>query len=354
MRAASSRHSPAHRRESAAKPPLGDAPGCAGWHHSCGQGIRWRQTGRHGDGTFVAVCRLRASRRPGGSATTARPEPGQMTDHGAAAQGGRPAGRDELPRRGVRQRGCDAEDGRPRGGRRPRSWNRPRGGPGRLEDGLALGRSTGDRMSICVALFSLAQLAFVGGDYDMASSRFAEGIAPSREVKDRGNVAHILEALGMVAGARGDDLRAARLLGASEALISTIGLRGHPYYRPDRALYERIEAGARTTAGEAAFEAAKEEGRAMSPERAIEYALGTEEPAAHPPGGATTAASSPLSERETEVLRLAADGLTDAQAARKLYVSPRTVGRHLHSAYRKLGVGSRAAATREAIERGLI
>ena len=53
-------------------------------------------------------------------------------------------------------------------------------------------------------------------------------------------------------------------------------------------------------------------------------------------------------------MRLAADGLTDAQAARKLYVSPRTVGRHLHSAYRKLGVGSRAAATREAIERGLI
>jgi len=113
-------------------------------------------------------------------------------------------------------------------------------------------------MSICVALFSLAQLAFVGGDYDMASSRFAEGIDPSREVKDRGNVAHILEALGMVAGARGDDLRAARLLGASEALISTIGLRGHPYYRPDRALYERVEAEVRTKLGEAAFEAAWE------------------------------------------------------------------------------------------------
>jgi len=224
----------------------------------------------------------------------------------------------------------------------------------RFEDGLALARSIGDRMSIIIAHFNLAQLALADGDYDAAARGFAEGIAPSEEMGDRGNVAHILEALGMVAGARGDDLRAARLLGTSEALISTIGLRGHPYYRPDRALYERIEAGARTTAGEAAFEAAKEEGRAMSPERAIEYALGTEEPAAHPPGGATTAASSPLSERETEVLRLAADGLTDAQAARKLYVSPRTVGRHLHSAYRKLGVGSRAAATREAIERGLI
>ena len=114
-------------------------------------------------------------------------------------------------------------------------------------------------MSICVALFSLAQLAFVGGDYDMASSRFAEGIDPSREVKDRGNVAHILEALGMVAGARGDDLRAARLLGASEALISTIGLRGHTYYQLfDLSLYGRVKDDVRAKLGEAAFEAAWE------------------------------------------------------------------------------------------------
>jgi hypothetical protein len=59
-------------------------------------------------------------------------------------------------------------------------------------------------------------------------------------------------------------------------LISAIGLRGHTYYRPDRALYGRIEARARATLNRAAFEVAKEEGRAMSPERAIEYAL--EEP----------------------------------------------------------------------------
>jgi hypothetical protein len=93
---------------------------------------------------------------------------------------------------------------------------------------------------------------------------------------DRGNIAYILEGLGIVAGARGEASRAARLLGASEALISAIGLRGHTYYRPDRALYGRIEARARATLDRAAFEVAKEEGRAMSPERAIEYAL--EEP----------------------------------------------------------------------------
>jgi predicted ATPase/class 3 adenylate cyclase len=146
----------------------------------------------------------------------------------------------------------------------------------RFEEGLTLGRSIGDRLSICIALFSLAQLALAGGDYDRAFRWFAEGIVPSEELGDRGNIAHILEALGIVAGARGESLKAARLLGASEALVSAIGLRGHPYYRPDRVLYERVKAEVRTKLGEAAFEAALDEGRAMPAEQAVEYAL--EEP----------------------------------------------------------------------------
>jgi predicted ATPase/DNA-binding CsgD family transcriptional regulator len=148
----------------------------------------------------------------------------------------------------------------------------------RFEEGLALGRSTGDRMSTCIALFSLAQLALARGDYGEASRWFAEGIAPSLEVGDRGNIAHILEGLGIVAGARGEPLRAARLLGASEALISAIGLRGHTYYQMfDHALYERVRVEVGTQLGEAGFEAALAEGRDMPTEQAVTYAL--EEPA---------------------------------------------------------------------------
>ena len=61
-----------------------------------------------------------------------------------------------------------------------------------------------------------------------------------------------------------------------------------------------------------------------------------------------------LSPREIEVLRLVADGLTDGQTAQKLYISPRTVGQHLRSIYRKLDVPSRAAAVRRAAELELI
>ena len=61
-----------------------------------------------------------------------------------------------------------------------------------------------------------------------------------------------------------------------------------------------------------------------------------------------------LTSREIEVLRFMAEGLTDAQVAERLYISPRTVGQHLRSIYRKLGVPSRTAAARRAGELGLI
>jgi DNA-binding NarL/FixJ family response regulator len=64
--------------------------------------------------------------------------------------------------------------------------------------------------------------------------------------------------------------------------------------------------------------------------------------------------ASGLSPREVQVLRLVATGLSDAQVAEKLIVSPRTVSTHLQSIYSKLGVNSRLAATRYALEHGLI
>jgi DNA-binding NarL/FixJ family response regulator len=61
-----------------------------------------------------------------------------------------------------------------------------------------------------------------------------------------------------------------------------------------------------------------------------------------------------LTAREVEVLRLVAQGLTDAQVAEQLVISSRTVNWHLTSIYSKLGVSSRAAATRYAMEQHLV
>jgi ATP/maltotriose-dependent transcriptional regulator MalT len=60
-----------------------------------------------------------------------------------------------------------------------------------------------------------------------------------------------------------------------------------------------------------------------------------------------------LTGREVEVLRHVAQGLSNAQTAERLFLSPRTVDQHLRSVYGKLGVDNRTAATRLAVEHGL-
>ena len=58
--------------------------------------------------------------------------------------------------------------------------------------------------------------------------------------------------------------------------------------------------------------------------------------------------------REVEVLRLVARGLTDVQVAEQLTISHRTVHAHLSASYSKLGISSRSAATRYALEHFLL
>ena len=61
-----------------------------------------------------------------------------------------------------------------------------------------------------------------------------------------------------------------------------------------------------------------------------------------------------LTAREVEVLRLLAEGLSDAQIAERLVISRRTVHGHLRSIYGKLDVSSRTAAARFAIDHRLV
>ncbi len=61
-----------------------------------------------------------------------------------------------------------------------------------------------------------------------------------------------------------------------------------------------------------------------------------------------------LTEREREVLTVAAEGLTAREMATRLGVRERTVTTHLGRIYGKLGVGSRLAAVRLAARSGLV
>jgi DNA-binding NarL/FixJ family response regulator len=107
-------------------------------------------------------------------------------------------------------------------------------------------------------------------------------------------------------------------------------------------------AAARETLGERAYQQSFDAGSSLSLEEACALAL------REAGEGEAEARSAGLTLAELRVVRLVARGFTNAEVARELVVSERTVHAHLRAIYRKLGVGNRAAATRLAIERGLV
>ena len=61
-----------------------------------------------------------------------------------------------------------------------------------------------------------------------------------------------------------------------------------------------------------------------------------------------------LTDREVEVLRLIARGRSNREVAERLFISAKTVGRHVENLYAKIGVSSRAAAAVFAMEHRLL
>ena len=205
-------------------------------------------------------------------------------------------------------------------------------------------------------LDNLGWAALLGGEIGRAKAQFGENLTLSKERGDKRTLLMSLEGLACVAGAEGEAKRAARLFGAAEALTEAIRYRIVPQ---ERAVLEPYRASVRSRLGEEAWEEAAAEGGAMGLDRATAYALSGEKPSKNlSPATSQPSVSSPedqagLSAREVEVLKLVAEGLTNAQVARRLFLSPRTVDTHLTSIYHKLGVSSRAAATRFALDHDL-
>jgi predicted ATPase/DNA-binding CsgD family transcriptional regulator len=216
----------------------------------------------------------------------------------------------------------------------------------RIEEARRIMSSLGDRRGVGKMNTALGDAALNQGNPEAACSLYEEALKDLKDLEDKWWIAWCLEGMAGVATAQKRPEQAARLFGAAAALRKMIGAPRPPAFR---SYHERNLAAVRERLGETKFTAAWEEGRSMTTEQAIAHALKGQRTAPSP-----SAADGTLSPRELEVLRLVADGLTDGQIAGKLYISPRTVGNHLRSIYKKLGVPSRAAAVRQAVEGGLI
>jgi non-specific serine/threonine protein kinase len=218
----------------------------------------------------------------------------------------------------------------------------------RLEESLALNRELGDTLGIAMSFSTLGMTELSRGDRERAAPPLEEALRLLRDRGDKVGIATSLLGLAGVALSRGRPARAARLWGASEALRETIGLPLTPFVRSNYD-YEGDLAAARSQLDERGFAAVWSEGRAMTPEQAIEYALSQEErEPAEPPHPAG------LSRREVEVLRLVAQGLGDKEIAARLVLSRHTVHRHVSSILAKLNLPSRVAAATYAARHDLL
>jgi len=215
-----------------------------------------------------------------------------------------------------------------------------------------------DQYSKALALSHLARVVAYEGDSVKARALYEQCLAISKQVSFKIHTPFHLEGLAAVVAAQGALPWAARLWGAAEALRDGMGMPIPPFYRAD---YGRSVAAARTQLGEQAFATAWAEGGTMTLDQVLgeqgKAEVTTPAETAQPARPITKpAASYPvgLTAREVEVLRLLAQGMTSAQIAEQLVIGVVTVNFHVRSIYSKLGVTSRAAAARYAVEHHLV
>ena len=196
---------------------------------------------------------------------------------------------------------------------------------------------------------------------EQAEALYLESLSLDLETGHNIWAGYELIGLAEVAESQGQFVRAARMLGAAQALVDV-----NKHMGPlERASYERDVARLRARLGEETFAAAWNEGRSMTPQQALATQERTVSPEPVPaesqplpgeksPLARRSAYPADLTAREVEVLRLLAQGMTSQQIAERLILSLHTVNAHVRSIYTKLELNSRSALTRYAIEQRLL
>jgi len=140
-------------------------------------------------------------------------------------------------------------------------------------EALAITERTGDRLAGNIALYVLAQAALATGNRQEAAGFLRRSLVLASELGDTVNTAYCIQALS-TAEERREPHRVARLLGAAEALLDTVGV---PLYATsDGELHRDTADLVREELGEEAWLMARDEGREMTFEQAVAYALESE------------------------------------------------------------------------------
>jgi predicted ATPase/DNA-binding XRE family transcriptional regulator len=139
-----------------------------------------------------------------------------------------------------------------------------------LEESLVVFKNSGDSRGVAEVLLELGRVAHAQGNETHALALCRESLVLSRKLDNKSHIAFCLTTLAGVIQAAGNAARAARLFGVAEMLLESIDA----VLDPGGSLsYPSDLAAARTELGEPAFEEARGEGRAMTVEQAVAYAL---------------------------------------------------------------------------------
>jgi non-specific serine/threonine protein kinase len=193
------------------------------------------------------------------------------------------------------------------------------------------------------SLWALGLVAWHRGDLDRATDLQQQSLRLRGGLNDRLGVTYCLETLAWIAASGQQYERAAVLLGATtgqwRSMALTLDGQQHLVgYHSD------CERQARQALGEAAFQAACDRGLRLPDEDALAYALQQSPLPDKPPTppAAPEPAAPPLTQRETQVARLVAEGHSNKEIAARLVISQRTAEGHVEHILTKLGFTSRA------------
>jgi len=224
-----------------------------------------------------------------------------------------------------------------------------------MEESLVLFQEVGDRGSMAQVFFSQGFISLGQGNYAAARTLMEQSLEIARELDRKWDMVSYLEGLAAVVAAQGEPIRAVWFMSAAQALRETIGT---PLPSLLQATHDFTITSVRTQLGEQAFDAAWAEGQTLTAEQVLVSLEPMPKPALTTPSSASVASLPPphagLTPREIEVLILLAQGLTSAHIAEQLVIGVVTVNFHVRSIYSKLGVSSRNAATRYALEHHLV
>lgn len=221
-----------------------------------------------------------------------------------------------------------------------------------LEEALEVNRRLGNQRGVDIALCNIGQRVLELERSRLAVRYYREALPLLASEGNYAAIAWGLQAVARIAARAGATADAAGLYSAADAHREAIGWRLPASGRDE---FDREIDVLRERLGEDAMRAAWTKGRRLSIAQAVAAALSlVDELERGEPRCSSrhTALPAGLTDREADVLRLVAAGLTNVQIADRLELSRHTIDAHLRRIFRKLDVRTRTAAARFAVEHG--